>query len=129
MVILSISNGLSCPGTFEFQTRSRTSFTCRSNVATLIGQTAKTLLPDREQVVAFQCNPHPVPISNSRENYSRPDGYGVYEGHVNYQPRDNHGIFWEFMGAPGEMKINNSDADINDVRDQHESMLCISDIF
>ena len=86
------------------------------HIADLIGQTAATLLPDREQVVAFQCNPHLVPISNFRGNRSRPDGYGVYKGHVNYQSRDNHEIFWEFIVAPGEIKRNDSDMEIHDVR-------------
>ena len=87
-----------------------------ANVAALIGQAAASLLPDREQVVAFQCNPHLVPISNFRGNRSRPDGYGVYKGHVNYQSRDNHEIFWEFIVAPGETKRNDSDVEIHDVR-------------
>ena len=87
-----------------------------ANIATVVGQTAATLLPGVKQVVAFECNPHVVPISNLRENRSRPDGYGVYKGHVNYQSRDNHEIFWEFIVAPGEIKRNDSDVEIHDVR-------------
>ena len=98
-----------------------------AHIVGLIGQTAATLLPDREQVVAFQCNPSLVPISNFRENHSRPDCYGIYKGHVNYQPRNNRQIFWEFIVAPGKTKMNNSDADINDVRNGYEYIVYISD--
>ena len=88
-----------------------------ADVATRIGRTAKSLLRKRKQVVAFECNPHLIPTSNLRGNRSRPDGYGVYRSHVNYQPQgDNQEIFWEFIVAPGEKKKNNSDADVNDVR-------------
>ncbi|KAI0086022.1 hypothetical protein BDY19DRAFT_996208 [Irpex rosettiformis] len=86
-----------------------------ATVATAIGKVAADKLPDTQQTVAFRCNPHLVPVSNLRENRSRPDGYGVYTAHENYQPQeDDSAIRWEFIVAPGEKKKNENNTDYND---------------
>ncbi|KAI0084508.1 hypothetical protein BDY19DRAFT_1060215 [Irpex rosettiformis] len=86
-----------------------------ASVAAAIGAAAANKLPYQPQRVVFKCNPHLVPISRLRENRSRPDGYGVYTSHDNYQPQtDGSGIHWEFIVAPGEKKKKESDSDFND---------------
>ncbi|KAI0086023.1 hypothetical protein BDY19DRAFT_1050220 [Irpex rosettiformis] len=86
-----------------------------ARVAAVIGEAAAHELPNQLQTVVFECNPDLVPISNLRENRSRPDGYGVYTAHDDYQPQeDNSAIRWEFIVAPGEKKKKENDTDYND---------------
>ncbi|KAI0086004.1 hypothetical protein BDY19DRAFT_996190 [Irpex rosettiformis] len=86
-----------------------------ARVAAVIGEAAAHELPNQSQTVVFECNPDLVPMSNLRENRSRPDGYGVYTAHDNYQPQeDDSAIRWEFIVAPGEKKKKENDTDYND---------------
>ncbi|KAI0701055.1 hypothetical protein BC835DRAFT_295958 [Cytidiella melzeri] len=93
-----------------------------ADIAAAIGEAAAEVTKDKSlrQDVVFKCNPTITPLSNNRNNSSKPDGYGIYTKHDNFRPSkhstfDSDSVFWEFIVAPGEKKKRERLQVINDI--------------